>query len=738
MRRLVRIVPLWLFFLAVAAFGCFRVIDTDVWLYIRAGEYITQNLNVPRADIFSYTAGGQPWIDVHWLAQLLLYAVYALSGSAGLSLLRMILVLAIFAVLYRCCRRSAGCVTTLVVLTVSLLTANERFLIKPSLLSLVLGVLFLFFLERSRVQPGRHLYILVPLQILWTNSHPSFLLGPFLIFTYLMDAVITQDRGSGQLIKHLALVLGIAVVSCLLNPYGFSLLLQPWRQMSATIFREHIIPWKPSTAAFPALYSVLSFRLMLVACVISIVLNARRMRPAHLIVTAVFGYLGLRSQRMMAVFALLSAPGLAYNLGAVADTVRYRWPSGERILRGAALILVSVLLIYLLRDVTTNAFYESQRSLRRFGLGKSRIAYPEEAFAFIDASRVKGNIFSNYDCGSYFAGYFFPGRKVFIDGRNLVYGKELFKLYLDAMSDVALMDEMADRFDIAAIVLTHGARDAKALLPRLWKDRTWRPVYIDDRAVVFFRDTPNVTLPRINLEDCGLKGVPSITKFPLAEMRAGEVFFTLGRYDCARKQFLSARRRYPVLPEAYNFLGIIALREGDRPTAKDYFQKACRVSRSYAEPHINLAILLIDENDIAAAEREAKTAIGIEPSNAHAHSSLGLAYTRKGTLSDAAGEFRTAIAIEPGEAEYHNTLGTIYEADGDLRKALAAYEKARELKKDYLAPRFNLGRLYTRLNNGEEAIRMYREALSIDPFHDGSMRNLAALLARGPGKVNPD
>ena len=191
MRRLISPLPLVLFFFTVSAFGCFQIIDTDVWLYLRTGEYICHNLRIPRADFFSYSAAGAPWIDVHWLAQAALWVTYAAAGAAGLTLLRLALVLAIFIILYRCCRAYASPTLTIPIITLSLLISNDGFLMKPYLISLLLAVSFIFLLERSSSSGGARLWVLVPLQVLWVNTHPSFFLGPFLILVYLLDAWIS-------------------------------------------------------------------------------------------------------------------------------------------------------------------------------------------------------------------------------------------------------------------------------------------------------------------------------------------------------------------------------------------------------------------------------------------------------------------------------------------------------------------------------------------------------------------
>ncbi|MCX6340484.1 MAG: tetratricopeptide repeat protein [Candidatus Aureabacteria bacterium] len=662
--------PSVFFFLTVSAFGCFRIIDTDVWLYLKTGEYICHNLRVPRTDFFSYSAAGESWIDVHWLAQAGLWAAYAAAGAVGLTLLRLALVLAIFVILYRCCRAYASPTLTISVLTLSLLISNDGFLIKPHLISLLLAASFISLLDRTHSSDSARVWLLVPLQVLWVNTHPSFLLGPFLILVYLLDIRRRPPAHATHWRKRLALILVCASASCILNPYGFSVFPQPWLQTASRVFSATVIPWTPPSAAFPAASSVFFFKLMLTLCIASAIVNIRNARASHAVTMAVFAFLSMRSRRHMPLFALLAAPGLAYNLAGVAQFLAKRWAGAARVCGVAGAVLISLLFCLLIREVTDNTYYVRQRSLKRFGLGKSQIAFPDAAMDFLDSSRIEGRVFCNYDIGSYFAGRFYPRRAVFIDGRNLVYGETLFQAYLSAMGDIGAFDTLAEKYGISAALLTHSSRDVRALLPSLWKSNGWIPVYADARAVIFLRNRPGFPAPsRLDLSGCRLSLIHTGDSFPIEELRAGELFFTLGLRGCARDMLNRALAHYPSLPEAHNMLGLIAVQEGNTSAAITELQQACRMSRAYAEPRINLATVLLGEGDAPGATREARDAVRIAPSNALAHSALGLAYLYDGKPARALGEIEEAVRLDPGDSAARKNLAAIFAEEGFFDKA---------------------------------------------------------------------
>ena len=74
----------WLSLIAMCSLLAIQDIRSfDYWWQLRAGAYIWQTGSVPMADPFTYTVEGARWIDIHWLFQLGLNAIYSLAGHAG-------------------------------------------------------------------------------------------------------------------------------------------------------------------------------------------------------------------------------------------------------------------------------------------------------------------------------------------------------------------------------------------------------------------------------------------------------------------------------------------------------------------------------------------------------------------------------------------------------------------------------------------------------------------------------
>src|SRR3972149_3906751 len=88
-------------YIALFAMAVRTPADTDMYWHLRTGQYIVDTRSVPTTDPFSSTVLGKPWVDVHWLAQVILYVVYALFSTPGLALLVAALVVVAFVCVWK-------------------------------------------------------------------------------------------------------------------------------------------------------------------------------------------------------------------------------------------------------------------------------------------------------------------------------------------------------------------------------------------------------------------------------------------------------------------------------------------------------------------------------------------------------------------------------------------------------------------------------------------------------------
>ena len=86
-RSLLSYAPALILLLALVA-DSMQYADPDLWGHVRFGQTMLNTGHLIRADIFSYSALGRPWINHEWLSEIVMALAYNALGVAGLKLLK--------------------------------------------------------------------------------------------------------------------------------------------------------------------------------------------------------------------------------------------------------------------------------------------------------------------------------------------------------------------------------------------------------------------------------------------------------------------------------------------------------------------------------------------------------------------------------------------------------------------------------------------------------------------------
>ena len=126
--------------------------------------------------------------------------------------------------------------------------------------------------------------------------------------------------------------------------------------------------------------------------------------------------------------------------------------------------------------------------------------------------------------------------------------------------------------------------------------------------------------------------------------------------------------------------------------AIEYFKKAVRADRKFAEALNNMGIAYFELRDYRNAQDCFKKAILLKPDFVEALLNLGSAYlfdeqpveglevkTGKPRLMDAAMAYEQVISVQPAMAEAYMHLGLVYEQMHRTDDALTAYKRFKEL-----------------------------------------------------------
>jgi hypothetical protein len=456
--------------------------DGDFWWHLKTGEYIIRTGLIPRADLFSFTNYGKPWIAHEWLSEASFYVLYSRLGFNALIFIFALLTALAFWIAFKRSESHpfiGGFATLLGVWTV-LPTIGVR----PRVFTLLLASVCLYLLTRfARRGTGPAIWWLVPLMALWVNLHGGFMIGLVLIGLTIigipLDAWAVGER-IGPSWPRLR-VLGFVLLGCLLvvmlNPHGARIYAFPLEIFFSPVQQGVIVDWLSPNFHEPEL---LPLALLILLTIAALALSPKRARPSELLLFVTTLYATLRSNRHMAIFALVAVPLLADYFHNWLTSTSFGRPFGRPPSHDPSrrALLVSVLLLLPLA-----AFGVRLKSTAYAPLKQEMINVPLNAVEYLKEKQIAGNTFTDPNIWGGYLIWELPSNPVYIDGRIDMYGDQFVKEYLGIIWGVTDWRGPFDRYGVRIVIVK-----PKSSLGRELKESTnWQQVFQDDMATVFTR-----------------------------------------------------------------------------------------------------------------------------------------------------------------------------------------------------------------------------------------------------------
>jgi hypothetical protein len=220
------------FLTIVFLFGCFALVNGDIWWHLKTGELILEQHRVPTENSFTYTNPNSLWIDLHWGFQCFVAIIYSQSGAFGLIFAKSIIGAITFLLLLLTSRNSLPAWLTLLCWAPFLVIFSGRYHVRPEMFSLLFIACTLWILHHLRQRPSL-LWLLVPLQIAWVNVQGLFILQHLLVGAFLLQQLVMclQERTNVRLLRQLLLVFVLSTMASFINPYGLQGALFPLELM---------------------------------------------------------------------------------------------------------------------------------------------------------------------------------------------------------------------------------------------------------------------------------------------------------------------------------------------------------------------------------------------------------------------------------------------------------------------------------------------------------------------------
>jgi hypothetical protein len=487
-------------FVAIFAMAVRQPADTDTWWHLKTGQVMWESGEILRADPFSHTVQGKPWINHGWLVQALLWPLYAASGLVGLAVLLAGLVTVSFVLVYiQCDGRPfvAAFVTLLGAVASSVIWA-----MRPQIVSFLLAALVAFLLHRYKRRGSTTWLWPLPLLVaLWVNCHGGFVIAFMLMGCYLVGETLNRitTRASNAApdgeaqhtrLAPLLIVILVSIAAVLLNPNTFKMFPYAYQTVSIGQLQDYIQEW-----AAPDFHSLRfhPFIWLLLLTLAAMGLSRRRADWTDLALIGLFGYMGLLAVRNIALFALVAPPVLSrHTVFALEDLAKVnprlsrlavlRRPQPSRQPQ-PALVLLNLLLLILVvigagSKIIADLIHLQDPEVWGEGL-------PLEAAEYLREHDPPGLMFNSYNWGGYLIWSLYPDKPVFIDGRTDLYA--LNGTVLDDYSQVHWVrpgwDEILDRYDTGLVVTAK-----TGLLDTMLAERSgWRAIHRDALAVIYQR-----------------------------------------------------------------------------------------------------------------------------------------------------------------------------------------------------------------------------------------------------------
>jgi len=455
------------------------IYETDVWEHLLVGRVFWTQHRVFTTDVWSWPAYGAPNVNPSWGFSALLWPFWAIGGVLGLEAWRWLTALATFALLALAARRlGARGLATFFVIALGALVYRQRMQIRPETLAGVWFALTVFVLERARRDDlPQRAWALVPIALVWANSHISFFLLFVLLGFHLLDAAVARRTATW---RTLALVAIAALAVTLIGPFGAGTLAQPFLYLFeqrgepffAAISELKPIVWSQNwsnglpllLAGWPALLIARALR--------------RRIDRVEWLTAIVFTALAFSSARFVATYVLAATPFLARDLDEVAAARplprALAGPWTRTTLVAAACILVSL--------------YDWTHGLAPLGFRLDESRMPIAACDWIAAHGVRGRAMNHFQLGGYLLWRFWPERDrlpfldIHADGP-----RALRDDYQRAMSEPAGWGELDAKYRFDWALLSRRYADRRGLLDTIDEDERWSLVFVDDVAVLYLR-----------------------------------------------------------------------------------------------------------------------------------------------------------------------------------------------------------------------------------------------------------
>lgn len=450
------------------------IADPDIWWHLRNAEYLLKTHHFIRADMYSYTVNGLPWINHEWLAEIPYYCAWRMWGLQGIFLVMICLIEAIMLGTYYLGYMAGGNAKSAFLASwIAMFLATVSFGPRTLLFGWAYLIVLLSVLWRYRQRGEGPLWVLPPLFLLWVNSHGSWLIGMVVLWIFIVSGLFSgmgdaakAMRWRAAQLKGLLRAAAFSMLALFVNPYGYRLVLYPFD----FAFRQNLNVSNVEEWASVDFHG-LRGKILLASVVVVLVMKVIRKQQWSLESLALFVfalYASVTYSRFLFLAGIIFTPLLAVSLDMIPA---YRQEKDKPLINAA--FMMAALLFVALR-------FPSESSLE----ADIQNVYPGPAVAALQAlvRQNPGPVMHDYLWGGYMI-WQCRDVPVFIDSRVDIFEYNgIVKEYFD-FTNLRNSFEILDKYKVRYALLEKDSAQAYLLA----HVSGWRVVYSDRVATIFER-----------------------------------------------------------------------------------------------------------------------------------------------------------------------------------------------------------------------------------------------------------
>ncbi len=507
-------------------------------------------------------------------------------------------------------------------------------------------VLFIYALFKFEENPNSNkVFWLIPLELLWVNTHLYFGIGILIVLGFLIEQLILNRKKlkENKLIKKFSWLLIVLIPTIFINPYGLGGAIH-----SLIVNKDPNFPI--NSAELGSISSILQsspkidnliaviFEWMLVPLAISfivaLIFRWKKKQPLfsrhyifYLLGSVSTAILSFDIIRSIPLFALIFLPAICSNFQDIFVECKI-WlnkKSAEltKVISIASLVLFVLIPIFYLtftiRPIISPYNY--------FGVGLAPNS--ESSADFFINNNLTGPIFNDTDVGSYLIYYLYPKEQVFTDNRfGDAYSADFFaNTYNPMIKDDTVWNQELAKYNFNVIFFNQydGGDDIRNFLYRRYYDPAWVLVYADNYNVIFVRNIPAnqavINKYGINNNNMTERLSPLLNSSdPDTQLAAADIYSMFGQVDLAVNEYLKFVSEMPARGKVWMVLGRIELTRSDQQNSNPYLA-ATYLEHAIADGWVTptslsyLALAYYRTSQIDRAKAMVKKELQIDPSS---------------------------------------------------------------------------------------------------------------------------